>query len=175
MSKSNGKNGDGKEEEKPESTPIGGVAPGTIKKEWATPFLEALEEFANVDEACRIANVSDTTVYRDRKKDKEFAQAWKQALNRGIATLEVEARRRALDGVERNYHDKDGNVTSTETKYSDSLTMFLLKAHRPKVYRDNITMDMRHSGGITVRFAGMTVGEKKTEIADRLRGLLSEE
>lgn len=169
-------NGNGKpSDEKPEMTPIGGATGGTLKKEWAKPFLETLEETANVSEAARIAGVNHRTPYKNRKKDKAFAEAWEQALERGIATLEVEARRRALHGVERSFRDKDGNVTSTETKYSDSLTMFLLKAHRPKVYRDNITMEMRHSGNVEVRFAGMTVSEKKSEIADRLRGLLTEE
>ncbi len=174
MSNSNS-NGNGKPPDgKPEMTPIGGPISATLKKKWAKPFLEALEETANVSEAARIAGVDHCTPYRDRKRDKAFKKAWEQALERGIATLEIEARRRALHGVERSFHDKDGNVTSTETKYSDSLTMFLLKAHRPKIYRDNITMEMRHSGNVEVRFAGMTVEEKKTEIADRLRGLLSE-
>ncbi len=159
-SNGNGKPSDGK----PETTPIGGVTGGTLKKKWAMPFLEALEATANVSEAARVAGISHRTPYRNRRKDKLFAEAWEQALERGIATLEIEVRRRALHGVS----------ASEDVKYSDSLAMFLLKAHRPEVYRDNVTVDVRHSGDIIVRFAGMTVEEKKTEIADRLRGLLAE-
>ena len=34
--------------------------------------------------------------------------------------------------------DKDGECTGTKTRYSDVLLMFLLKAHRPERFRDNM-------------------------------------
>ena len=41
-----------------------------------------------------------------------------------------------------------GKVVGEENVYSDSLLMFLLKAHRPTLYRDNVKME--HSGGMDV-------------------------
>lgn len=155
MSNSNGKNGD-------ETTTAGGGRPGTLKKEWAKPFLDGLAEHANVAHACRLAEISQSLVYHDRKVDEEFTTAWKEALDEGISKLEIEARRRALHGV-----PEDEGL-----KYSDTLTIFLLKAHRPEVYRDNINMNVTHKGGVELRFAGMTRKEAKTEIVDRLQGLL---
>ena len=168
-------NGNGKANSKPEngeSTSNGDGIEGTLEKEWATKFLDELKVSANVSNSCFVAGISTTHVYRERDKDAAFKAAWHEALERGISSLEVELRRRALSGVERTYHDKDGNVTSTETKYSDVLGMFLLKAHRPKVYRENIHVDTNHTGEISFNFQGMTQKEARDSVRDRITDLL---
>ena len=59
--------------------------------------------------------------------------------------LEAEARRRAAMGVEEPVFYK-GQVVGHIRKYSDNLLMFLLKAHWPEKFRENLSIDQRVSG-----------------------------
>src|SRR5581483_3391490 len=65
-------------------------------------FLEALKATGNVSEACRRAGgFSRMHAYRLRDADPEFAAAWAEAEETATDSLELEARRRALEGVAR--------------------------------------------------------------------------
>ena len=64
-------------------------------------FLDCLAATCNVELACEQADVSHTTVYRQRRERADFALKWQAALEQGYAALEmglVEAARRALSG-----------------------------------------------------------------------------
>lgn len=61
-----------------------------------------------------------------------------------LRRLESEAMRRAVDGVEQEFYDKEGNVVRTKTEYSDDLMKVLLKAHDPDTYADRQKVD--HTG-----------------------------
>ncbi len=98
-------------------------------------FLKVLAATCNVKEAARDINVSRTQVYEARKRDVEFAAAWDNAIEEGADALELEARRRALEGVKEPVFYK-GEVCGHVLRYSDTLLMFLLKAHRPEKYRE---------------------------------------
>lgn len=105
-------------------------------------FLAALASSANVSASCDVARISRETAYRWRAEDVEFAKAWRTSLRIGIGGLEDSAMLRSRDGLTkyvvsggRVVLDKDGNPL-TEQVYSDSLTMFLLKAHDPELYKD---------------------------------------
>lgn len=91
------------------------VTPLTDAKRRA--FLSALMEMPNVSRACRLVNVSKTTVYKLRKADPQFALDWDEALDAGVDNLEEAAYERA-----------------SET--SDILAMFLLKGYRPEKFRE---------------------------------------
>ena len=52
----------------------------------------------------------------------------------------MEARRRALTGVEEPVYYK-GEAVDRTAKYSDTLLIFLLKAHRPEKFRDNVSAE----------------------------------
>ena len=99
-------------------------------------FLIALTESANVSSASKLINVSREYMYRVRKleKNKEFADAWDDALQVGVDTLEEEARRRAMGYDEPVYYQ--GKQCGSIKRYSDTLIIFLLKAHRPDKYKD---------------------------------------
>lgn len=101
--------------------------PGTPGRPWQARFLAELRDTGAVRYACQAAGVGRSTVYRERQRDEQFALEWSDALEDSCDELEAEARRRARDG-------------------SDSLLMFLLKAHRPEVYRD--AQRVEHSGTI---------------------------
>ena len=101
-----------------------------------TAFLVALTETVNVTLACRSAGIPRRSAYDWRENDADFARRWDEALDEGIDLLEAELQRRAFEGTERPVFYK-GQQCGTWHTYSDALAMFLLKAHRPKKYRDS--------------------------------------
>jgi hypothetical protein len=100
-----------------------------------TKFLKELGRSGNISAAARKAGVSRSHAYAMRSTDIDFASEWTDALENAVDSLEAEARRRAVDGVD-SPHFHQGNIAGTVKKYSDSLLMFLLKAHRPERYRE---------------------------------------
>ena len=133
--------------------------------DWSPRFLAALAESACILHACTLAGVSRTNVYQRRDADPEFAAALASALEDATDALELEARRRALHGVDEPvvyqgelmgvWVNARGDIVAEGTagarqipltvkKYSDALMALLLKAHRPERYRDKV--DHKHSG-----------------------------
>lgn len=98
-------------------------------------FLKTLSTTGNVSEAARASKLSRSHAYALKLSDLDFAAEWADALESATDVLEAEARHRAVDGVQQP-HFHQGKVAGSVTKYSDSLLMFLLKAHRPEKYRD---------------------------------------
>lgn len=89
-------------------------------------FLAKFRNSGNVRLACRAANISRSTIYYWRNKWVTFADEWDEAKEDACDILEGEAWKRAVENQ------------------SDRLLMFLLKAHRRKVYGDK--MSMEHTG-----------------------------
>lgn len=134
--------------------------------DWAPRFLASLRETANIRASAEAAGVDRTTAYRRRDSDPAFAAAMAAALDDAVDSLELEARRRAYHGVRkpviyqgevsgvwldeagrRVSHDAPGArfVPLTLVEYSDTLMIFLLKAHRPEKYRENSRVEV---GGV---------------------------
>src|SRR4051794_7570599 len=67
---------------------------------WKPAFLAALGECGNVTESAHRARVSRRTAQMHHKTDPEFAEAWQDAIDQYADTLEAEADRRAVHGVE---------------------------------------------------------------------------
>lgn len=117
-------------------------------------FLEELRKRGNVRDACRTAGIGRQTVYDLRGRDPEFAAAWDEAVDEAVDTMEGEAWRRAVEGVDepvfgRVARDQDGEV-GTIRKYSDALMNTLLKAHRPEKYRERV--DVQQHGKVEIEF-----------------------
>lgn len=110
------------------------------KGNWRKQFLKALSDVPNVTYACEMAHITDTMAYMTRKASKTFADQWEKALQKGAERLEKAAYDRARDGVSKGVWMKDENgkpVKVDEVKeYSDTLAIFLLKAHLPAKYRE---------------------------------------
>lgn len=106
-----------------------------------------LRESGAVSYACQAASVSRDTAYRHRQQDEGFALEWADALEDAVDELEAEARRRAKNG-------------------SDALLQFLLKAHRPRLYRD--THRLEHAGGIELTRAELHASEVADLTPDQL-------
>lgn len=82
-------------------------------------FLDNLRKYGSVYFAAKQSGVSRGHVYTVREADPEFAAAWDQAKEDALDLLEASAAKRA-------------HTTS------DTLLIFLLKAGRPKTYREPV-------------------------------------
>lgn len=128
-------------------------------------FLEALALTGNVTLATGEAGVDRHTAYNARRADKGFRKAWAQSLSMAADLMEAEARRRGVEGTDEPViyqgklcgswvNDKGEPVNEntpgakliplTIKQYSDTLLIFLMKAARPKKYRENVKID--HGG-----------------------------
>lgn len=108
-------------------------------------FLEYLSDHANVSLACKEIGHPRATLYLARERDAAFKEAWDDALDVGVAILEKEVRRRALEGCDEPVFYQ-GIECGVVRKYSDTLAIFLLKAHRPEMYRERHQVE--HSGEV---------------------------
>lgn len=102
--------------------------------------LEHFAVYGNITQAAIHAGIERKTIYNWQEHDDEFAVAFREAELKATEHLEAEARRRAVEGVDkqRRVYDNRGNLIDeyTETSYSDTLLIFLLKARAPEKYRD---------------------------------------
>lgn len=112
-------------------------------------FLEAFASLGIVSTAARAAGADRRAVYRWLEHDEAFAFAYRQAELDACDVLVQAAVKRAVQGVphETRQFDRNGKLidTSVETKYSDSLLMFLIKKRDPS-YREASKVDIQHSG-----------------------------
>ena len=105
----------------------------------------------------KAAGVGRNTHYDWLKADDDYSAAIDDAKEEAADHLELEARRRAMDGLMRIRHCKgqvvmvpkdmnnpDGDqIPLVEHEYSDLLLIFLLKSLRPEKFRDNVNMTGR--------------------------------
>jgi hypothetical protein len=148
-----------------------------LTPEKLTAFCAALAETCNVGKAAGAVGISRYTAYKWRQDDPDFASRWDEAMRAGLLTLEDEMHRRAIEGVAEpvlhqgqptylteHYKDNEGKdqvrvrrdehgqpIPMTVRKYSDTLAIFLAKAHAPDKYRENSkvelagSLDLRHT------------------------------
>lgn len=109
-------------------------------------FLEAFAKTGNVSEAAAAAGVGRRTVYDWRSEDEDFATRWDGAEQESHDRLEREAFRRAAEGTDKPVF-QGGQQVGTIHEYSDTLLIFLLKARRPAVYRDNHRVELTGADG----------------------------
>lgn len=133
----------------------------TRKSAW----LEVFELEGTVVAACKSTGVPRSTAYKWRQRDEAFALQWADVERATTERMEREAYRRAVEGVKRDvYHQ--GQVVGAERHYSDVLLIFMLKARKPDMYRDNVTVKQ----DIKITAGGAMVEDPK--LAEEGRGLL---
>lgn len=98
-------------------------------REWKQNFLAALRDTGNVRLSAKHAGIDRTTAYKAYHSDEEFRRQWDSSIDDAIDTLEGVARQRAM-------------------ATSDTLLIFLLKAHRPEKYREKYDAKVAVSGTI---------------------------
>ena len=101
--------------------------------------------------------MNHSTVWRRRKEDPEFADAYESALAIAADALEAEAVRRAREGLRQyKFHPKTGEAlihpetgeAYYEHTYSDTLMTLLLKRFFPKEYRER--QEVEHTGRVAM-------------------------
>lgn len=108
---------------------------GEKRAAWRSGFLSALRVHANITKAALEAGIVRQTAYDRKASDVIFSAEWDDALEQACDGLEIEARRRAEEGVTEDVYYQ-GEVVGHKRNYSDTLLIFMLKAHRPEKYRD---------------------------------------
>lgn len=116
-------------------------------------FLKELTRTCNITMAAHKVGIHKYTAHQAKAKDEDFSEAWDNALDEGIDLLEEFARKRAFDGVKREVYYQ-GKVCGKFHEYSDGLTKFLLRAHKPERYSDRTDLNVKHSGGVLLIPAG---------------------
>ena len=101
------------------------------KADWYDTFLAKLRNTANVRLSCDAARIHRSTAYAHRKDNPEFSAAWDDALTEAVEALEAIAWNRATQKL----------------APSDTLLIFLLKAHAPNKYRERY--DINHNSDLS--------------------------
>ena len=121
---------------------------------WKEIFITALLKSSNVAAACRKAKISRSYAYAQKNLDAEFRDAWDEALDMALDDAESEAWRRGVKGtISNRQYDKDGNLINETRQYSDTLLIFMLKAHRPAKYRETVRNELTGPSGGAIRRA----------------------
>lgn len=119
------------------------VAPTPEKQ---AEFLVLLRGGRTVEGAARSVGIHRRALYRFRDRNKEFRRAWDEAWEAGIEALEDELRRRGFEGVEKPvFHG--GVVVGSVREFDTTAAIFILKARKPEVYRDNARIEHTGPGG----------------------------
>lgn len=120
--------------------------------EWIEKFLKALASSPNVTEAANACGIERSTAYRRRNLDPDFAARWDDAIQQSTDKLVGEMYRRAVTGTEKPVFYL-GNECGCIREYSDTLAIFLAKAHRPEVYREVVKQEIGAADGSAVLLA----------------------
>lgn len=118
-------------------------------------FLAAYSECGTITRAAEIAGIDRGTHYNWIKEDTVYAKACDAAYEQAAERLEEEARRRAVEGVQKPVFYK-GEECGVVQEYSDTLLIFLLKGAKPDKYAERTHTD------VTVTPGSQQAGEYQT-------------
>ena len=122
-------------------------------------FLAAFAEVGTVTRAAEISGVCRKSHTNWLKSDSDYADAFALAEQQACDRLEQEARRRAVEGVDKPVYQR-GVKVGVVREYSDTLLIFLMKGAMPEKYKDRVSQEF--SGRLdhnNVSLAGLTVAE----------------
>jgi hypothetical protein len=148
-------------------------------------FLELLARTGNVTRSAAAVGVARQNIYAAREVDPEFRRAWDEAIDAGMDDLEGEVLRRARDGIPEPVVSGGRVVTVPDPenpngplvplmvrKYSDTLAVTLLKAHRPEKYRDRSAVEHTGKGGGPIQHRDVDAKQVILGELARIRGRL---
>lgn len=137
--------------------------------DWKPAFLKELALTGNVSAAAKKAKIDRGYAYEfkalaesasPKPEAVTFAKAWDTALEVAIDALELEARRRAMEGVQEPAGWYQGVAGGKVQRYSDTLLIVLLKAHRPEKYRENLQLTGANGGPVVTQVISEIIVEK---------------
>jgi len=124
-------------------------------------FLAELAIDGNVTRAANATGVDRSNAYQRRLRNPKFAERWDEAIQAATDSIEAEAYRRAVTGVEEVVYYL-GKPCGRITRFSDRLLIALLKRHCPK-YRDSCRMEIANASGEVLK-----VEESPTDAARKI-------
>jgi len=130
-------------------------------------FLKAYAEEGSITAAAKRVKIDRTSHYHwmnadDEKEREAYRAAFEYCHNIAADLLEEEARRRAVEGVETDIISRvTGERLGTETKYSDTLLIFLLKGNKPEKFKER--SELSGPGGTPLRLSWDDGDEEETD------------
>lgn len=97
---------------------------------WAL-LLDRIRRIPDRTSALDAVGLSHSELSQRLRDDEDFAKRYSQAFDDGLDSMEDEVVRRAMVGIDEPVFQQ-GRCVGHKTRYSDSLLMFHLEAHRPK-------------------------------------------
>jgi hypothetical protein len=131
--------------------------------------LDNLRAGMTLKDASEQAGVPRRTVCQWREDDPEFRKQIEAAYDEGTDVLEREAQRRAVEGTEHKFYDKEGNLVNSRVEYSDTLMIMLMKGRRPERYRDKSAVELTGKDGaplnasLAIEFVAPAAKPKETK------------
>ncbi len=128
--------------------------------EWHSTFVAAMAKSMNITVACRAAGISRSCAYQHRECYPEFAEAWDDALETAIDSLDMQAYVIAMGSK----GDPEKGIEAREP--SERMLMFMLSRRRRAIYGDSSRVELTGAGGGPIRHA-----EQEFTEADRLASI----
>jgi hypothetical protein len=99
-------------------------------------FIEVLADTGLVTKAAKAVGLSRESAHRLRRQPHaaDFARAWDIAREHAAGLLEDIAFERAIEGVEQDIHDRDGNVVGAKLVHDSGMLKWLLVHLKPERY-----------------------------------------
>ena len=121
-------------------------SPRQQKRYWRTRFLDELARGATVAMALAASGCPSSTAYAHRSRDPDFAKAWDDADEQGMAMVESEIVRRGVDGWDEP-HFYEGQIAGYVRRY-DSRLLLRLAEMKNRRWSQRHAVDHTHTGRI---------------------------
>ena len=109
-------------------------------------FLEHFILLGRVDLATKKIGQHYNWPYVQQRDDPQFAKDFEEARVIAAGHIEDAAYSRAVQGILQPVYQR-GQLVGMRREFSDSLTIFLLKGLKPKVYRDHVSVETTGKDG----------------------------
>lgn len=129
-------------------------------------FLAAYQESGNITAAAEMAGMDRRSHYDWMKNDSTYPDRFDEAHQVYVDSMEAEARRRAVEGIEVPIYYM-GRKVGHKKIFSDTLLIFLLKGELPDKYKDRAEQEMKHTG----QLKGMDLSHLTFEELKALAGI----
>lgn len=118
-----------------------------VTPEVRAAYLSALAQTGSHPAACRAIGFARRTIASHLETHADFREAADDAMSQFAATLLAEAKRRAVEGVDKTvWHG--GEPVGTERRYSDRLLLALLEKLGPDEFRAPSRSIVEHTGTV---------------------------
>ena len=134
------------------------VRKGDLKPKEKEIFLDLVAKGRSIKSACAAIERDNGVLYAMRKRDPEFERQWAEAVETSVQALEERMQRHADEGWDEvmEEFDAEGNLKrrTVNHRWQPAPAIFMLKARKPDVYRDNATVQVTGADGGAVQVEG---------------------